>query len=293
MKKPLLLIDCSALAYAAFFSFGALSNDSQPTGVLYGFVAKTLLLAETFKTNDFVFCFDSKWTYREKDYAGYKEKRHLPSNHSDEEKAALESLFEQIQILRTSLLKEMGFENIFLIDGFEADDILAFWVSKMHGKRDIIMVTTDADMYQCLDQCSIYNPRSKKSFTEENLRETFGINACQWALAKAIGGCNSDGVSGIVGVSDPKSPSSKALKFLRGEMKDGKIYQKIISKEGQEIIKRNLPIVTVPYKAELMPKMILRRNRFSSMKFIKIFEKYNFQSFLKPEKLSKWKGLFC
>jgi 5'-3' exonuclease len=93
---------------------------------------------------------DSKWTYREKDYAGYKEKRHLPSNHSDEEKAALESLFEQIQILRTSLLKEMGFENIFLIDGFEADDILAFWVSKMHGKRDIIMVTTDADMYQCL-----------------------------------------------------------------------------------------------------------------------------------------------
>jgi 5'-3' exonuclease len=49
MKKPLLLIDCSALAYAAFFSFGALSNDSQPTGVLYGFVAKTLLLAETLK----------------------------------------------------------------------------------------------------------------------------------------------------------------------------------------------------------------------------------------------------
>jgi len=62
--------------------------------------------------------------------------------------------------------------------------------------------------------------------------------------------------------------------------------------EGQEIIKKNLPIVTTPYSPEKLDKMIIRRNKLKKMNFITIFEDYNFMSFLKTEKLSKWKEYF-
>jgi hypothetical protein len=114
----------------------------------------------------------------------------------------------------------------------------------------------------------------------------------QWPLAKAIGGCSSDEVIGITGVSDPKKITSKALKYIKGDLTKGVIFDRIKSKEGQEIIKKNLPIVTCPYKEEKLTRMILKRNKFSNKKFVSTFEEYGFYSFLKSEKLNLWRRVF-
>lgn len=122
--------------------------------------------------------------------------------------------------------------------------------------------------------------------------DKFGVEPCDWHMAKAIGGCESDNVIGIYGVSDPKKPTSKALKYLQGKLTKGVIYNRITSKEGQKLIKKNLPIVTTPYKFELMPRMIYRRDQLTLRKFIMVFQMYGLRSFMDIDKLENIKKNF-
>lgn len=287
-----IVVDCSTLAYAAYYSYGHLAYNREPTGVIFGFLSKVLLIAEKFDTNQFAFCWDSKTPlHRENDYDGYKEKRRSKQKEmSKEEIAAFMSIREQREELRVDVLPRLGFKNSFIADGFEADDLLAVYSRKLSKRFPVIMVTTDADMYQCLDCCDIFNPQTKKTFTKEQLKKDFCISPDLWAMAKAIGGCDGDGVSGIVGVADPKKNTSKGLKYLNGKLTKGVIFDRIESEDGQATIKKNLPIVTTPYREEDLPRMILRRDQFAVGKFISVFEQYGFNSFLK--KIDKWKESF-
>lgn len=292
-KRPYILIDCSVLVYAAYNAYGTLSYDGKSTGVIYGFLAKILGIAEIFNTNNFIFCWDSKNLHRTRDYPGYKEKRDRKKNEmSEEELGEYFSMVEQKRFLKVHTLPLMGFRNSFCVDGYEADDLLAIWARKLSKNHRVIMVTSDADMYQCLDCCSIYNPRKKSLYVRELFEKEYGIKPDQWAMAKAIGGCSGDEVIGIKGVSDPKKSTSKALKYLTNNLTKGEIFKRITSDEGQAIIKKNLPIVTTPYREDELPRMILKRNKFSKSGFISAFEKYGFYSFLKSKKFNCWKEYF-
>jgi len=293
--KTSIVVDCSALAYAAFYAFGHLSYAGTDTGVIYGFLQRTLDLSRRFKSNDFIMCWDSEHTHRARDYKDYKKKRHdKRAEMSESELEARQSFLEQIVLLRDDVLPAMGFKNNYLCDLYEADDLLAYWVRRLHKQgKDVIMVTSDQDMYQVLDCCDMFSPSKKKLFTHKDLQEQYGITADQWAMAKAIGGCDGDNVVGITGAADPKKPTSKVLKYLTGQLTKGVIYDRIESDEGQKCIQKNLPIVTTPYKPELMPRMIRRRNRYDIKAFIRIFEYYGFRSFVNRDKLFQWKEHFC
>lgn len=155
------------------------------------------------------------------------------------------------------------------------------------------MVTTDADMFQCLGKCKIWNPSTKKIFAQKDMIKKFGTAPEKWAMAKAIGGCSGDNVIGITGVSDPKSPKSYVHKYLAGKLNKGKVYDRIESKAGQKIIARNLPLVTVPYKEDLMNRMIRRRNnRLTRKSFLDEFDRWQFMSFLKQKNFNKWERAF-
>jgi len=296
-NKPIMVVDCSALAYSAFYSFGHLSYMGTDTGVIYGFLSKTLAIAEKFNSGNFVFCWDAKYTHRHKDYKGYKQKRQDKRKElSDSDLEARMSFLDQVEILRDDVLPSMGFKNNFYLKMYEADDLLAVWVRKLSCMgRNVIMVTSDQDMYQVLDCCdmlSLAKGKKETLFTHKDLVKLYGVTAKQWAMAKAIGGCDSDGVKGIYGASDPKKPTSKALKFLNGQLTKGVIYDRISCRKGQRTIKRNLPIVTTPYREDLMPKMIIRRDKLALKKFIQTFENFGFRSFVEKEKLFKWKEYF-
>lgn len=288
-----ILIDCSSLAYAAFYAYGPLSYQDQPTGVIFGFLEKTLSIANRLKTNNFVFCWDSLWTYRKEAFWDYKRVREEKrAKETEEEILARLSLEEQKNLLMERIIPELGFKNSFSRSGFEADDLLSVLARKLK-RHDVFMVTGDSDLYQCLNHCKIFNPTKNIIYSKKDFEKDYGISPEQWPMAKAIGGCRSDNVPGIFGVSDPKSKSSKALKYLKGELnKKGLIYERITSKKGKEIIERNLPLVTAPFKEEKMKRLIIKRNDFSSKKFISIFEEYGLHSFLKEKKFKLFKEIF-
>ena len=196
--------------------------------------------------------------------------------------------------LNYHVLPSMGFRNNYIKPEYEADDLLGHWVKRLSKySYDLIMVTTDADMYQCLNDCRIWFPTKQKYFTKKDMIKKYnGTTPDQWPLAKAIGGCQGDGVEGIQGISDPKNPKSKVHKYLRGELNKGIILERIESSEGKQIVNRNLPLVTVPYREDILPKMIRRSNYCSRKRFLKIFDEYHFASFLKKENFRRWKKAF-
>lgn len=286
------MIDANLFTYMAFYSVGHLSYHGRETGIIYGFLKNILSLATRFNTNHFIFCWDSKFSHRRDIYPDYKKKRRAKREDALGDQIAYESLLNQKQELEQNILPALGFNNNFLMKGYEGDDILAYWALKL--KTRSIIITTDADMYQCLNDCDIWNPRKKILFTKTHLLKEFGVDPSRWALAKAIGGCGGDGVMGIQGISDPKNPKSKALKYIQDVLPKGNTLDKIQSKEGRAIIKRNLPLVTIPYKHNdiSLSRMILRRNAFTKDSFLLIFDRLHFASFLEEKYFKKWTQAF-
>lgn len=287
-----LIVDCSAIIHAAFHTMGRLSYDGMETGIIYGFLKKVLSLAKQFKTNRFIFCWDHSKSYRSIVYPNYKKKRRL--HLTPEEKDDRDVMLSQSMELQWKLLSTMGFMNSCIQSGYEADDLIGYWVYKLHGQYDLIVVSPDSDLYQLLDKCSIFNPSSKKNITAKSFQKKYGIRPDQWVMAKAIGGCSVDEVQGIKGASDPKNPKSKALSYIREELTSGKIYDRIISRLGRRRIERNKWLVTVPYPHGQLPikRFILRRDKFTRKGMIEIFDKYHFISFLDDENFSEWESTF-
>lgn len=293
--KPVLIFDATALSYNAFYAIGtALSYNGQPTTVIYGFLRAILSAGLKFKTDQMYFCWDAGRTYRHFHYAGYKNGRKKKRDeYSPEEQEEYNQLLYQQVKLHHNVLPRLGLKNTFCFDYYEGDDLIAQLVRKhFKGHRKIIF-TSDNDLYQLLDESDIFLLHSKKLFTHEHFKEKYGIHADQWPLAKAIGGCNGDSIIGVKGCADPKSPTSNALKYIRGELpRKGTIFKRIKEQENSRIA-HNLLMVTTPYLGEQMPKFQFRKNRVTRRRLIKQFDRFRFISFLESEMFTKWEKVFC
>lgn len=291
-KSTILIIDGNALCYAAKYTTGGLTYMGEPTGVVFGFIRRIMTLAKKFKTNKFIFCWDAGYTFRHDEFPDYKRKRWDRKQMDAEEKAEHELMLLQITHLQSYYLKEMGFGNAHhCYARHEGDDLIALFVQKHWQKYRLIIVSSDNDLYQLLDKADMYHLHKKKIFTTKDMYKVYGVKPNQWAIAKAIGGCNGDEVPGVVGVSDPKNPKSKALLYIKKELTKGKVFEKISSKEGQRIIQRNLKLVTLPHRM-CIKTPIMRRDNFTKRKIINIFDNLHFKSLLENEKFKEWEELF-
>jgi len=290
-SKTILIIDGNALCHMAKYTTGGLTYMGEPTGIIFGLLKRILGLARRFKTNRFVFCWDAGVTYRHVDFPDYKRKRWDQKMMDAQTKAEHELMVVQL-INSRYYLKAMGFGNAHhCYHYYEGDDLIAMFVNKLFKKYSPIIVSSDNDLYQLLGKADMYHLHKKKIFTSVDLRKQFGISPTSWALAKAIGGCNGDGVPGIKGIADAKKPTSKALAYIRGELKKGKILDRINSIEGAAIQCRNLQLVELPHRT-CGKTLILRRDTFTKRKFIEVFDNLYFKSFLEDKKLKEWEDLF-
>ena len=279
-----IIIDCNNICYAALHTMGDLSFNEKKTGIIFGFLNQILSLANKFECSNFIFCWDSRKSYRKFIYPEYKANR--KKDLTPEEAKDLKIGFQQFTELRIDVLPRMGFSNVYMQTGYEADDFMAAYFYK--SKDELVVVSTDEDMYQILGpKVQLYNQRTKKIKTWAWFTNEYDISPKTWVDVKAIAGCSSDNVKGIVGVGE-----KTAVKYLRNELKhESKKYRDII--DGKEIIERNKPVVNLPFtKGKLPLVMKEKKDQFSKEKFIDVFVDYDFQSFLKKDKLDKWCEVF-
>ena len=292
-----ILVDCNNIGFNAHYSSGELSSGDMRTGVIFGFLRTVFSIADRFNTTQFVFCWDSRQSYRKKIYPEYKGKRkERRDKMTPEQREGIRRARLQFVELRKYVLPTMGFANNPFKTGYEADDLIAAIV-RADRETEFCILSSDNDLYQLLGyNCFMFNNVTKEKMAAKRFRMEYGISYKKWVLAKAIGGCNGDDVAGIVGAADPKSnPRSKALQYIRGELTKGVVFDRIESKEGAEIIARNKKLVRVPFllngKVELKVN-VKKRDDFKKEKWLEVFRHYDFRYFMQEEQMERLEELF-
>lgn len=278
----ILLIDANAICHQAKHSMKGFSYDEQEVGVIFGFMRQLLALAKNFQTNKFVFAWDSRKSFRTNMFLKYKEKRKTAEK-TKEEKRFDEIAFNQFNIIREEILPELGFCNNFMIDGYEADDIIASIIQKINGKEEIVIISSDEDLFQLLSETvSMYSTKKKKSYTDKNLWKDYRITPKEWGTVKAIAGCSSDSVPGVPGVGEVT-----ACKYLTKQLpKTHKTYRSIVA--SKELIEFNKYLVVLPLKGTPIIS-ISSKDSLLVKNFITVSQRYGFNSFTNKENLAQWK----
>ena len=290
-KKNLIIIDGTALAFRTSFAikdiFSTKDGESR-TEIIYGFLRQLLSIKKFFpiqKYCDVVFVWDGKNNKKPRAelYPEYKKPR--------EKKQDIDySVFEQMNDLRKYVLPDMGFCNQFIQEEREADDIIAKLVYDNESDYNITIVANDKDLYQLLSNnvniCNISFKKNKIYTYKDFQKEYMGITSGEWINVKMLAGCVSDNIKGIRGVGE-----KTACKFIMKKFpKTHKTYEKIMSKEGKEIQRRNYPLVKIPFEGTKEFK--IKSDNLTVINFREIFDLWDFDSFLEDRTWSEWSMYF-
>lgn len=272
-----LILDCDNLIWRSYYGLkGRLGQDSKTirSELTYQFLRDVLSLQKIHATKRVVFCFDHIARRRQLIYKDYKKNRKIDKN--DPEHFNKKIVKRQLERLKTEILKEVGFRNIFYQAGYESDDIIAA-VCQNLGRWDRgIIISSDMDFYQLLSKrVMIWHPVKREAVTKKSFQRKYGIPPDQWAIVKAIAGCGGDNVRGIEQVGE-----TTAIRYLRKElMESSKAFKSIESREGQRIIKRNLKLVSLPFQGvEVLKPKDDRLSRSSWLDVTELIEKKAIQN---------------
>lgn len=278
-----LIIDSPFLAHRSIHTMGDLSFEDAHTGVIFGFLMQILSFAKEFKTNDIIFCWDSKKSKRKKLFPEYKSNR-TKKDRSPEEEELMQNGYKQFDILRKNILPVMGFKNIYHQDGYEADDLIATTV--MYHEKDFVIITADHDFYQLLDFADMWNPKTKEIYNFNAFVKYWSVYPEDWIKIKSYSGCSSDAIPGIDGIGE-----KTAVKYIRGELKSTtKAFSKI-KKYGKKVLDHNEILVTLPFPGTSVFK--IKKDELDFDQFIKqVCYRYSFDSFLNDTYYRKWENFF-
>lgn len=287
MNNRWLILDVSFLCWRLFHTGGLkkLSHKEVATGVLFGFIRDIVSFQDIHSTTNVAFCFDAQNLKRKEALPGYKstreEKRKLETK---EEHKSRQQLMDQINTLRTTFLKSIGFRNIFHADGYEADDIIASLCLNKPDTAEMIIISSDKDLLQLLTpDVSIWEPGNQTFTTLEDFIGAWGILPTMWARIKAIAGCGTDDIRGVTGVGE-----KKAAQFLTGMMnKKTPTFKKIIA--AKELALSNLPLVQLPYKG--CPTFKLKFDKIDPKVWAETLAQYGMKSLRNSPPRLKRKGL--
>ena len=110
--------------------------------------------------------------------------------------------FQRQRAIIFSILEEISFRQI-ICEEVEGDDIIAQYVKERDSHENIVIVTSDRDLTQLVnDNVSVYIPKLKKFITPKNDKELLGCPACNILLKKQICGDSSDNIKGIKGMGE-------------------------------------------------------------------------------------------
>jgi DNA polymerase I len=282
----LILVDSNGLAYRAKYVMGNLSFSEKDTGVIFGFLNQVLKLADLFQSNKFVFAWDSRHSIRSVRYPRYrlvrKQKKVL---RTPTEIEADKNAWKQFVELRTDVLPDLGFENVFIQPGYEADDVVAS-IATRSKEEEVMIVSSDHDYYQLLDgRISMYSPALKKTITAAALKKEWGVDAYMWKVIMAITGCKTDSISGVPGIGE-----KKAIKYLKGGLDADDSIVETISAYSNRIY-RNTTLVELPMQGTREFELV--EDKITEKKLKKVFSTFGFTSFLTGGLWSKWKRTFC
>lgn len=256
--RPILIIDVSNLfirAYCAYPSMSSITGES--TGGVVGFL-KTLGRVANQVGPYRIYCVweSGGSTKRRAIYNEYKLNRKpelMNRFYEDDLPDSDENKKHQMLTLLT-LLKSVPVCQLH-VSNCEADDVIAYLCRGLFKDTNKIIVSSDKDFYQLLDdKTKIYNLHKKIYVTKEDVLSEFRITAKNFALAKCLVGDKSDNIPGVQGLGfktlvkqlpfiglEQDIILSDVFDYCAAHITESKCFQRII--DSKEDIKRNWRLI--------------------------------------------------
>ncbi len=281
MKKTIYIVDGSAIIYRSYFAFKnrpLINSRGENTSAIFGFLRTIIALIEQFDPEYFAIAFDEKEpTFRHKQYPEYKATRDkMPEDLVEQ----LEPIQELVQVTNIPHLSKAG---------YEADDVIATLTKRYEGTHDIVIISTDKDLYQLVNDHVRLFDQSKNTYIDEQAVENkFGIPPKKVLDLLALSGDSSDNVPGIPKIG-PKTAAKLIHEFgdletilshadevssdsIRNNLTEyaqqGQLSKKLITLDFEVPIKLDLDQLKTPdIYTEALKKFCLHYEMFAFMKY--------------------------
>lgn len=266
---PIVIIDFLNTFVRNFAAFPQFSPNGEQIGGVVGTIKKIANIVNQFKPSRvFVVTEGGGSAKRRGIMKGYKENRRpLKVNRSiyEDDLPESDNNFELQKRWIGPLIDALPVCKLYIED-VEADDVIAYLCKRKFGDRQKIIVSTDKDMYQLLDEkTSILDlNRAKKEGTPSHIApnlitpkivaEEFQISVQNFALAKCVAGDSSDNISSIGGVGfktiakkfpimrlEKELMISDLINYSRTRINESKAYEKVVKSEA--MIKQNWRLI--------------------------------------------------
>jgi DNA polymerase-1 len=278
VPKRLLLVDAPSYFYRAFHAIRELRSPSgEPTNAIYGVINMLRKLRQDFPS-DYIACvLDPKGkTFRDDIYPEYKATR----------QAMPEDLAHQIEPM-IDTIKALGWPVI-VVDGVEADDVIATLVTRACGEGwDSVISTGDKDLTQLVNECVLWVNTMATPIEQlgpEGVKEKFGVPPEKIVDYLALIGDAVDNVPGVDKVG-PKTACKLIEQYgsLEGVIEHADEVKGVVG-ENLRKVKDWLPtgrkLLTVKTDVELPFEMeSLRPKEPQTDKLIGLYERFGFRTF--------------
>lgn len=215
--------------------------------------------------DNLVITWDSRINNRKLIYPEYKGNRKPKTLEEAKDKTNHYSLLDK---LRESL-KTLGDWSDVEIEGYEADDIIAYFVKNSTYDNNFIIVSSDNDFFQLLgDRVIQYLPHRKEFYSLINFKNEFDdIIPEKYIYVKALCGDKGDNIKGInqIGIK-------KAIKMI----KSGQCFTHWINTYKDVDLEMNVELIRLPFEENKI-NIKLPQSYFDKGSFINLFQTYGLQ----------------
>ena len=288
-QRPLLLlIDGHALIYRAYHALPELTDpEGRLVNAVYGFTRILLNAIRQFQPDYIAVAFDSKEkTIRADLDETYKANRpEMP----DDLKPQIELVRQVVEALNIP---------IFILPGYEADDLIGTIAKRVTQTEDIdvLIVTGDKDLLQLVDdKIHVFIPKRGRysqdvEYDPEQVKVKLGVKPSQVVDLKALMGDSSDNIKGVKGIGKKTAAklinqfgSLTSLYRAIDEGRDGltpNVREKLKAGRADAFLSQELARINTesPIQFELEKAKV---SQYDKEKVAQLFEELGFHSLMK------------
>lgn len=202
-ERPIMIVDGLNLFMRHYIAHPAMSNNGEQVGGIVGFLNSIANIGKKIGPSEIYVVWESGGSNKKrgvyKDYKKNKKPQKL-NRYYEDIPDTISNKKDQIKILVQSInytpIRQIYVQNC------EADDAIGYMCKYKFKDQRKIILSSDHDYYQLLNNSTIiWSPTKKDFVTKKSVKEKYAVSAENFCLAKSISGDQSDNIPGVKGVS--------------------------------------------------------------------------------------------
>ena len=247
LNDKVLIIDGLNTFIRSFSVNPAINEDGVHIGGIAGFLKSIRYTLSVIKPTRCIIVFDGKdgSKRRRKIYPEYKAQRKIkkrlnrnvdwgtaPANEEESMKLQLGRLVEYLEYLPLTIVS---------VDGIEADDTMAYVSKQFLSESKIVLMSTDKDFLQLVDdRVQVWSPTKKKFYGKETIKEEFEIESKNFLMYRVLTGDSSDNIPGIRGAGTKTLQKRLPILFEDKELSIDDLFKYISSSDDKTKLMQNI-----------------------------------------------------